>query len=103
MHTGITGQIRKTTVGRWLLFHLNTGLFWIYSILVFVLLFSLAASRIQSLSSRILLSLPIALLAGVGLPWLVRALLWKRYRNVWMDSYVIVVLAVAIAFVRLLL
>jgi hypothetical protein len=100
MHTGVIGQIRKTTVGRWLLFRINTGLFWIYGILTCALAFQVSGFWFESTTSRLLLSLPPALLAAFTLAHLVHALFWRRFHNVWMDSYVIGVLAVAILAVR---
>lgn len=89
MHTGVTGQIRKTAVGRWVLYHINTGLFWIYGILTFALAFSLSGFWIQSGRLRCLLSLPVALCGAFTLAQIIRALFWRRFRNVWMDNYVI--------------
>jgi signal transduction histidine kinase len=99
MHTGATGQIRKTAVGRWLLFHINTGLFWIYGVLTFWLAFSVSSFWFQSVPTRILLSLPPALLAAFTLARLIHALFWHRFRNVWMDNYVIGVFLVSILLV----
>ena len=95
MHTGVTGQIRKTAAGRRLLFHINTGLFWIYGILTLVLAFSLSAFWIQSDGLRCLLSFPVALIGAFTLAPLVHALFWRRFRNVWMDNCVIVIFLVA--------
>jgi hypothetical protein len=83
-----TRQIRKTSAGRRLLYQINSGPFWIYGILTFILAFSLSGFWFQSVTTRLLLSFPLALLAAFTLPCLVHALFWKRWRNVWMDSYV---------------
>ena len=89
MHTGVSGQIRKTGLGRFVLFHINTGLFWIYGILTFALAFSLSGFWIQSSHSRLILSLSLALVAAFTFASMVHALFWRRFRNVWMDNYVI--------------
>jgi signal transduction histidine kinase len=99
MHTGVTGQIRKAAVGRWLLFHINTGLFWIYGILTLWLAFSVSSFWFQNVATRILFSVPPALLAAFMLARLVHALFWHRFRNVWMDNYVIGVFLLAILLV----
>jgi hypothetical protein len=95
MHRGITGKIRKTATGRFLLFHVNTGLFWIYGILTFLLAFSLSGFWILSGSSRCLLSIPIALISAFTLARLVHKFFWRRFQNAWMDNIVIVVLVAA--------
>src|SRR2546423_4152937 len=99
MHSGVTGQIRKTAVGRCLLFHINTGLFWIYGILTFFLVFLVSSFWLRSVTARILLSLVLALLAAFTLARPVHALFWRRFRNVWTDNYVIGVFLVAILLV----
>jgi len=95
MHTGVTGLIRKKAAGRYLLYHINTGLFWIYGIVTFALAFSVSGFWIRSGGSRSLLSLPLALIGALMFAPLVHALFWRRFRNVWMDNYVIGVFLVA--------
>jgi hypothetical protein len=96
MRTGFSVQIRKTAFGRFLLFHINTGIFWFYGVLTFWLVLSVSDFWLQSITSRRLLSLALALLVAFTLPGLVRALFWHRFRNVWMDSYVIILFFAAI-------
>ena len=95
MHTGVTGQIRKTRLGRFLIFHINTGLFWIYGILTFALAFSLSGFWIQSSHSRLILSVALALVAAFTFASIVHALFWRRFHSVWIDNYVIGVFLVA--------
>ncbi|MGA2245743.1 MAG: hypothetical protein ABSH48_12145 [Verrucomicrobiota bacterium] len=99
MHTGVAGQIRRTAVGRCVLFHINTGLFWIYGVLTFWLAFEVISFWFKSAITSILLSLPLALFAAFRLARFLHALFWHRFRNVWMDKYVIGLFLVAILLV----
>lgn len=96
MHAGVTGQIRKTAIGRWLLFHANTGLFWIYGILSFWLAFLLIEFWVHGTGLRLLMSFVIGLVGAFMLPWLVHVLFWNRFHCVWLDNYVIVIFFLAI-------
>ena len=96
MHTGVTGQIRRTRVGRSVLFHANTGLFWIYGGLAFWLAFSVSGFWIQAGSWRSPLSLLLALIAAFTVPRAVQATLWARFRSAWIHRYVIGALFLAI-------
>ena len=80
---------------RSLLLSINTGLFWGYGLSVLALGFSLSRFWISSTAIRCLISVLVALAAAFFLPSLVRALCWERFRNRWMDNYVIMLILVA--------
>jgi len=89
MHTGVTGQIRKTHVGRLVLFHINTGLFWIYGILTFWLTFSVSGFWLQDVVLRLFLSLVPALIAAFTFAQIVRRIFWERFQSAWIHNWVI--------------
>ncbi|HEY4416843.1 MAG TPA: hypothetical protein VGO57_14220 [Verrucomicrobiae bacterium] len=95
MYTGITGQIRKTAFGRFMLHHVNTGLFWLYGIMTFALAFSLSGYWIHNGWWRCLISLPFALIAAFTFSEIVYAFFWRRFRNGWINNYVLFVLYVS--------
>ena len=96
MHTGITGQIRKTRVGRCVLFHINTGVFWIYGILTFWLVFSVSGFWLHDTAVRVLLSLPLALVAAFTFWQMIHAIFWRRFRNPWIDTFVMLAFVLVI-------
>jgi len=96
MHKGVAGWIRKATIGRWLLFHINTGLFWIYGVSTFWLAYSITSFCLHSTGLRILVSLALALFAAFTFAQFVRLLFWKRFHNIWMDIYIIGIFVLAI-------
>ncbi len=100
MRTGLRSHIRKSAAGRCVLFHINTGLFWIYGVLVTWLSFLVAGFAVQSSTTRLLLALPIGLLAAFWMPQLIHLTLWRRFRSRWVDSYVINALFLAILLAR---
>jgi hypothetical protein len=92
MHTGMTGQIRKSAVGRWFLFHINTGPFWIYGIATFLLTYSLIGFWCSNISLRAVWSLPVSLVGATALPSMVHMISRRR----WADTYVISAFVVAL-------
>jgi hypothetical protein len=77
---------------RFLLLHINTGPFWGYGVCVFALGFSLSRFWVSSTGVRYFVSALVALAAAFFLPSLVRALFGERFRNRWMDNYVVITL-----------
>lgn len=100
MHTGITGLIRKTASGRRLLFQINSGPFWIYGILGFVITFSLGGLWIQDFRPLCLLSVLFALAAAFTLPALVCASFWRRVgiRSVWVHNALVCLVLAGMTF-----
>jgi hypothetical protein len=96
MHTGLTGLIRKTRIGRGVLFHLNTGVFWIYGVLTFLLSFSVSGFWLQNTAIRVLLSLPPALVAAFTFWQMIHVIFWRRFRNPRMDTFVMLAFVLAI-------
>jgi hypothetical protein len=96
MHTGISGLMRKMSIGRWLLFHINTGLFWIYGSLTFILVMLVSGFWLGDRIVQIFLSLTLALIMAFTSPQLVYGLLWRWFHNVWIANYVIGLFWVAI-------
>jgi branched-subunit amino acid ABC-type transport system permease component len=82
------------------LLHINTGLFWIYGFLVTWLSFLVAEFAVKSATNRLLLALPIGLLAAFWMPQLVYRTLWRWFRNRWVDSYAMGTLLLAILLIR---
>ncbi len=89
MHHGLSGIIRKTALGRCLLFYVNTGAFWIHGFFTFLLAFSISGFWNESQRDRWLLSLPIATIAAVLFTGPVHDFLWLRFRKPWLDNYLI--------------
>jgi hypothetical protein len=81
------------------LLHINTGLFWIYGLLVTWLSLLFAGFAVKSATNRLLLALPIGLLAAFRMPQLIYLTLRHRFRSRWVDSFAIGTLTLAILLV----